>query len=243
MKPVLLLIPGMFNTAAIWDAVRADLAPALDVRIADVLTQDSIAAMAEDAWALVADLPAGATLTVCGFSMGGYVAIELLARHRDRVQAVALVDSAAAIETAETLPLREKTIGALERNFARTVEGIIPFSLNPNSLTNTAWVEGMRRMMHEVGAATAIRQTRAVMARSDHRTMLASLTQSVLVVCGREDKVTPPPLSQELADLIPQAQLVWFDEAGHQTPLEQAPALAQLLQRLALSARPNQEQP
>jgi pimeloyl-ACP methyl ester carboxylesterase len=243
MKPVLLLIPGMFNTAAIWDAVRVDLTPALDVRIANVLTQDSIAAMADDAWALVADLPAGATLTVCGFSMGGYVAIELLARHRDRVQAVALVDSAAAIETAETLPLREKTIGALERNFARTVEGIIPFSLHPNSLANTAWVDGMRRMMHEVGAATAIRQTRAVMTRNDHRPMLATIAQPVLVVCGREDKVTPPPLSQELADLIPQAQLVWFDEAGHQTPIEQAPALAQLLLRLALSARPNQELP
>lgn len=243
MKPVLLLIPGMFNTAAIWDAVRADLEPALDVRIADVLTQDSIAAMATDAWALVADLPAGATLTVCGFSMGGYVAIELLSRHRDRVQAVALVDSAAAIETAETLPLREKTIGALERNFARTVEGIIPFSLHPNSLANTDWVDGMRRMMHEVGAASAIRQTRAVMARADHRTMLASLTQPVLVVCGREDKVTPPPLSQELADLIPQAQLVWFDQAGHQTPIEQAPALAQLLLKLALSTQSHQEMP
>jgi pimeloyl-ACP methyl ester carboxylesterase len=243
MKPVLLLIPGMFNTAAIWDAVRADLELALDVRVANVLTQDSIAAMATDAWALVADLPAGANLTVCGFSMGGYVAIELLARHRDRVQAVALVDSAAAIETAETLPLRQKTIGALERNFARTVEGIIPFSLHPNSLANTAWVDAMRRMMHEVGAATAIRQTRAVMARADHRAMLASLTQPVLVVCGREDKVTPPPLSQELADLIPQAQLVWFDQAGHQTPIEQAPALAQLLLRLALSARPNRELP
>jgi pimeloyl-ACP methyl ester carboxylesterase len=171
------------------------------------------------------------------------VAIELLARQGHRVQALALVDSSAAIETADTLPLREKTIGAFERNFARTVEGIIPFSLHPNSLANTDWVDGMRRMMHEVGAATAIRQTRAVMTRNDHRPMLATIAQPVLVVCGREDKVTPPPLSQELADLIPQAQLVWFDEAGHQTPIEQAPALAQLLLRLALSARPNQELP
>ena len=243
MRPVLLLIPGMLNTTAIWDAVRADLEPALDVRVADVLTQDSIPAMAADAWALVADLPTEASLTVCGFSMGGYVAIELLAGHGHRVGALALVDSSAAIETAETMPLREKTIGAFERNFARTVEGVIPFSLHPNSLANAGWVDGMRRMMHEVGAATAIRQTRAVMARADHRAMLASLTQPVLVVCGREDKVTPPPLSQELADLIPQAQLVWFDEAGHQTPLEQAPALAQLLLRLASSARPDQELP
>ena len=243
MKPVLLLIPGMLNTGAIWDAVRADLEPTLDVRVADVLTQNSIPAMAADAWALVADVPTEASLTVCGFSMGGYVAIELLARQGHRVQALALVDSSAAIETAETLPLREKTIGAFERNFARTVEGIIPFSMHANSLTNTDWVEGMRRMMHEVGAATAIRQTRAVMTRNDHRPMLATIAQQVLVVCGRQDKVTPPPLSQELADLIPQAQLVWLDEAGHQTPLEQAPALARLLLKLALSTQSHQEKP
>ena len=197
--------------------------------------------MAADAWALVADLPTEASLTVCGFSMGGYVAIELLARHGHRVQALALVDSSAAIETADTLALREKTIGALERNFARTVEGIIAFSLHPNSLANTDWVDGMRRMMHDVGAAIAIRQTRAVMTRSDHRPMLATLAQPVLVVCGREDKVTPPRLSQELADLIPAAQLVWLDEAGHQTPIEQAPALARLLLQLALSTQSHQE--
>ena len=48
--PVLLLIPGMFNTRAIWDPVIAALRardPALDIRVVDVLTQDSIAAMAE----------------------------------------------------------------------------------------------------------------------------------------------------------------------------------------------------
>jgi pimeloyl-ACP methyl ester carboxylesterase len=81
------------------------------------------------------------------------------------------------------------------------------------------------------------------MARSDHRPMLATITQPVLVVCGRQDKVTPPPLSQELADLIPAAQLVWLDEAGHQTPIEQAPALARLLLKLALSTQSDQEMP
>ena len=148
----------------------------------------------------------------------------------------ALVDSAAAIETAETLPLREKTIGALERNFARTVEGIIPFSLHPNSLANTARVDGMRRMMHEVGAHAAIRQTRALMKRRDHRAMLATLKIPVLVTCGREDRVTPPTLSQELADLIPGSQLAWIEAAGHQTPLEQAPTLGRLILELVHAA-------
>ena len=239
MKPVLLLVPGMFNTSAIWRPVQEALsthAGAPEVRIADVSTQDSIAAMAEDAWRLVSDLPAGTPLVVCGFSMGGYVAIELLAAHRARIQAVALVDSAANIETPESTLVREKTIAALERNFERTVEGIIPFSLHPDSRSNTVLVDGMRRMMHAVGAPTAIRQTRAIIARSDHCAMLAQLAIPVLVACGRADQVTPPAQSQELARLVPGARLAWIEQAGHQTPLEQPAQLAQLLLALVGAA-------
>lgn len=236
MKAVLLLIPGMFNTAAIWDPVTVYLRGQMELRCANVQTQDSIAAMAEDAWRLVSDLPAGTPLVVCGFSMGGYVAIELLAAHRARIQAVALVDSAASIETPESTLVREKTIGALERNFERTVEGIIPFSLHPDSRSNTVLVDGMRRMMHAVGAPTAIRQTRAIIARSDQRAMLAQLAIPVLVACGRADQVTPPAQSQELARLVPGARLAWIEQAGHQTPLEQPAQLAQLLLALVGAA-------
>jgi pimeloyl-ACP methyl ester carboxylesterase len=235
MTPVLLLIPGMFNTRAIWDpvvdALRAT-GPAPDIRVADVLTQDSIAAMAADAWALVDKLPAGTPLVVCGFSMGGYVALELLATHPGRIQGLAMVDSAAGIETTESTVVREKTIAALVRNFERTVEGIIPFSLHPDSIGNTPLVEGMRRMMHAVGAQAAIRQTRAIIARRDHRALLAALRIPALVVCGREDKVTPPAASHELHRLLPHAPLEWIEQAGHQTPLEQPAQVAAHLRAL-----------
>ena len=233
MKPVLLLIPGMFNTAAIWDALLPLLAPTMDVRIAEVQSQDSITGMAEDAWTQVQDVAPGTVMLVCGFSMGGYVAMELLARHGPHFQGVMLLDTAAQPETPETLVVREKTIAALQRNFERTVEGIIPFSLHPDSLADAARVEGMRRMMHAVGADAAIRQTRAIMARADHRELLSQLTQTVLVVCGQQDQVTPPALSRHLASLIPGAELHWLEDTGHQSPIEQAPRLAQLLLGLA----------
>ena len=236
---VLLLIPGMFNTAAIWRPVLEALrshAGAPEVRIADVLSQDSITAMADDAWALVSDVPAGTALVVCGFSMGGYVALELLAAHPGRVQALALVDSSAAVETPESTVVREKTISALERNFARTVEGIISFSLHPDSLANTALVEGMRAMMHAVGAQAAIRQNRAIIGRRDHRALLRQLALPTLIVCGREDKVTPPAASEELKTLLPHARLEWIAHAGHQTVLEQAPTVARHLLSLVRAA-------
>ncbi|MSQ74372.1 MAG: alpha/beta fold hydrolase [Rhodoferax sp.] len=235
MKPLLLLIPGMFNTTAVWDAVRARIGNALDVRVADVLTQDNIAAMAHSAWDLVADQRPDRPLVVCGFSMGGYVAIEMLAQQGQRVQALALVDTSAAVETAQSLLLRERTISALERNFSRTVESIIAFSLHPKSLAEAACVQTMRQMMHSVGAEAAIRQNRAIMARSDHRAMLSAIRQPVLVVCGREDRVAPLALSQELSELIPHAQLAIVEGAGHQTPTEQGPALAELLLGFILS--------
>ncbi len=226
MKPVLLLIPGMFNTGAIWDPVRQCVGDSAEVRIADVLTQDSIAAMAHGAWQLVADMEPRRTLVVAGFSMGGYVALELLAQHPGTVHGLAMVDSAAAVESEQSMQVRHKTIHALERNFERTVEGIIRFSLHPNSLGNTALVDGMRSMMHAVGAAGAIRQTRAIMARRDHRALLSGLTIPVSILCGREDKVTPPALTEELQTLLPHAHLEWIDDAGHQTVLEQAPTVA-----------------
>jgi pimeloyl-ACP methyl ester carboxylesterase len=237
MKPVLLLIPGMFNTGAIWDPVRAHLDPAVDVRVADVLTQSRIAAMADDAWAQVADLPPGTPLIAAGYSMGGYVLIELLARHASRVGAAAFVDTSAQVETPDSMAAREKTIAALERSFERAVSAVIPFSLHPDHHTRSDLVEGMRTMMHAVGAEAAIRQTRAIMARADHRAMLAQLHMPTLVVCGAQDKVTPPALSDDLAALVPGAERLTLAQAGHQVPLEQPQALAAALMQLITRAR------
>jgi pimeloyl-ACP methyl ester carboxylesterase len=236
VKPVLLLIPGMFNTSAIWDPVRAHLGADVDVRVADVLTQSSIGAMADDAWALVASLPPSAPLIVAGYSMGGYVLIELLARHAGRVKAAAFVDTSAQVETPESLAGRQKTIAALGRNFERAVSAVIPFSLHPDHHDRADLVEGMRTMMHAVGADTAIRQTGAIMKRADHRAMLAQLRMPTLVVCGAQDKVTPPEMSDDLAATIAGAERLTLQQAGHQVPLEQPQALAAALMQLITRA-------
>ena len=236
MKPVLLLIPGMFNTAEVWQSVAALLNDHAEVRIADVLTQDSIAGMAADAWRLLADVPAGTPRIVAGFSMGGYVAIELLASHGASIDAVAFVDTSAQVETAESLQARHRAIAALKLNFALTVEATLLFSLHPDNHTNAKLVDARRRMMHAVGEETAIRQIHAISARANHRVMLSQLRIPVLVACGVEDQVTPPALSQDLADLIPGARLEWIEGAGHQTPVEQPQALAQSLMWLIAQA-------
>ena len=231
MKPVLLLIPGMLNTPAVWAKVVPLLSDEADVRILNVQTQTSIGDMANDALALVADIPVGQPLVVCGFSMGGFVAIELLAARAHKIRAACLLDTSGRPESPESALQRGKTIAAIERDFEKVITGITRFATGVTSKTNIGLVDEILTVMLDVGPSTAMAQNRAIMARTDHRETLSKLNIPVLVVCGKEDLVTPPVLSEELAALIPGAQLEWIEGAGHMVPMEQPAALADLLKK------------
>ncbi len=232
MKPVLLLIPGMLNTPAIWDEVVARLKDHADIRIADVLTQASIADMARDAWTLVDDIAAETPLVVCGFSMGGYVAMDMLVQPRRRLHAVGLLDTSCRPETPEGQLVREKTIVAIERNFAKVVDGLVIFGTHPDSHARVDLMQSLRAIELATGAETTIRQTRAILGRADHRAALARVDVPTLVMCGRGDRITPPELSEELAALIPGARLEWIENAGHMGLIEQPERVAALLTTL-----------
>jgi len=234
-KSVLLLIPGMLNTAAVWRPVIERLKDVADIRIADVQTQATIAAMAKDAWALVQDVSPGTPLVLCGFSMGGFVAIEMLASGSRSASALCLIDSSAQPESPESCVQREKTIVAIGRDFDKVTAGVAQFCTCDQTHDNAALMRETLDIMRSVGAATAIQQNQAIMGRSDHRAALAQLAIPTLVLCGRENKVTPPALSEELAALIPGAQLAWIANAGHMTPLEQPAEIAERLGTLMKS--------
>ncbi len=232
--PVLLLIPGMLNTAAVWAPVAKRLSSHAEVRIANVQTQASIAEMARDAWALVADVPINTPLVVCGFSMGGYVTIEMLAACVRPVGAIGLLDTSARPETPEGALIREKTISAIERNFARMVDNVALLGTSAETQTQPLLMAAIRQTMMDVGPDCAIRQNRAIMDRGDYRDALTRITTPSLVMCGREDRITPPNLSEELASLIPGARLEWIDNAGHMGLQEQPDQVAEYLMKLLL---------
>ncbi|MFC6281956.1 MULTISPECIES: alpha/beta fold hydrolase [Polaromonas] len=232
MKPVLLLIPGMLNTAQVWDGVADRLREGAEVRVANVLTQPSIAQMAREAWTQVADLPPGVPLVLCGFSMGGYVAIEMLAGPARKISALALLDTSARPESPEGAVMREKTITAIGRDYSKVVDGVTQFATHATSREDAALMAQIREVMLGVDSETAIRQNRAIQDRSDHRALLARLDTPTLVICGREDKVTPPVLSEELAALIPGARLALIDNAGHMALMEQPASVAALIKTL-----------
>ncbi|MEY4711277.1 MAG: hypothetical protein RIS88_727, partial [Pseudomonadota bacterium] len=196
MSPVVLMVPGMLNDERIWADVRAAIEGEADVRIAPTARQTTLAQMAEGAWALLDDLPAGARVVLAGFSMGGYVALQMLAQPRRALHGLALLSTSGRPETPEASATREKTLVAMQSDFPKVVEGILKWSTHS---ATPAVADCLRRMMLDLGLPTATAHTRAIQGRSDRREMIQALKLPVRVLCGAQDRVTPPDLAKELS--------------------------------------------
>jgi len=87
-------------------------------------------------------------------------------------------------------------------------------------------------MAQRVGSDGFARQQTAAMNRPDSRDVLQTLHCPALVLCGREDQITPPALSEEMAGLLPgDVELVVVPECGHMSTLEQPIAVAEAFLR------------
>ncbi len=214
----LVLIPGLLNTEDLWrDQVRglADLGNMLVTtaqRDYDNLPEiaDRILDSASDRFALA------------GLSLGGYVAFEILRQAPERIIKLALLDTTARPDTQEKAAQRCETIAqARERGIGHVLNTMLSNLLYAEHARDQDIRERMLRMAQEVGFEAFARQQTAIMSRSDSRTLLPEISCPTLVLCGREDGLTPPELAQEMADRIPNSRLIIVDRSGHLSALEQ----------------------
>ncbi|MEO7854016.1 MAG: alpha/beta hydrolase [Rubrivivax sp.] len=230
-RPVLVLLHGLLNDDRVWQPVAQQLGDRADIRIPNLRRQNTMTQMAADAWASVADVPAATPVALAGFSMGGYVAQQMLADAPRAVAGLALIDTSCRPEAADNIPLREATMAGLRRDVNAETLAIMRRGVHASHLGDAALIELGQRIMLDVGAEAAIDQLHAIIDRADHRALLATLTMSTLVLCGRTDQVTPLERSQEAAALIPGAVLAIVELAGHWAPLEQPEEVAQHMRR------------
>jgi pimeloyl-ACP methyl ester carboxylesterase len=59
-----------------------------------------------------------------------------------------------------------------------------------------------------------------------------------LVFAGRKDLFAPPEVQERMHELVPQSEIVWFEEGGHMLPAEEPQAIAAgMLEFMARRAR------
>lgn len=173
--------------------------------------------------------------TVVGLSMGGYVALALWRRHRERIDGLLLADTRA---EADDEAARERR--------AKLAELVRERGTNALLLQPPKWVrdgserwEAVKAMVRRQPAEAIAQGSIAIGGRASSLEVLPSIDVPTSIVVGAEDAITPPAMSETMAAAIPGATLEVIPHAGHLSNLD-APdafdrAMRDLVRRVARS--------
>jgi pimeloyl-ACP methyl ester carboxylesterase len=224
-RPALILLPGMPLDAALWDHQVRHLGDIATPQVVELADCPSIAAMADK---VLAQAPE--RFAVAGLSMGGYVALEILRRAPERVERLALLDTNARPDTAEATATRREAVAlARQGRYGQVIRAALPRLIHPDRLADDGLVRSVLAQMERVGVDGYAREQEAIINRADSRPGLAAIRCPTLVICGRQDILTPPALHEEMADAIPGARLVLIEDCGHLSAMEQPQAVTALM--------------
>jgi pimeloyl-ACP methyl ester carboxylesterase len=221
----LLALPGLLNDERLWRSQAADLLPEHPLTS---FAQTAHASMAELARAALARAPAE-RFALAGLSMGGYVALEIIRQAPGRVIALALLDTNARPDSPEASEGRRKAIAQSASDFEAVIEGLVPKLFHPARVGDRPIVDLFKTMARDVGRDGFVRQQLAIIDRVDSRPTLKQIRCPTLVLCGRDDALTPLELHEEMAAGIAGSQLVVLDDCAHMSPLEQPRRVSEAL--------------
>lgn len=225
--PTLLLLPGLLCDAALWAAQAEALSDIADIRIADLTRADTVAGMARHALDGMPD-----RFAVAGLSMGGYVALEIMATVPERVERLALLDTSARADTPEQVRRRQGLIALADRGqFKGVTPRLLPMLIHRKRVEEAALTGIVMGMAERVGKDAFLRQQRAILGRPDRRPLLPRIHAPTLVVCGDDDELTPVELSREIAAGIAASRLTVVPDCGHLSTLERPEAVNAAMRR------------
>ncbi len=217
MTEPLVLLPGMMCDARLFGPQIAALSADTPVMVAPITQGERIEEIASG---LLDVLPR--RFALCGLSMGGIVAMEVLRRAPDRVSRIALLDTNPLAETPQMAAAREPQIVAAR---AGRMLDVMREEMKPNYLApgdaKTDVLNLVMDMADSLGPEVFVRQSRALQRRPDQQSTLRKCKVPTLVLCGAHDALCPVKRHEFMAELIPYARLCVLENAGHLPPLEQ----------------------
>ncbi len=159
---------------------------------------------------------------VVGHSLGGAIAQTFGLTYPERTAGLGLVGTGARLRV---LPAILEGV-LIPAEFDKTMEFVVDYSYAPGL------DDEMRRRAEEDFRACPPQVTHDDFAACDAFDIMARVSEiraPTLIVCGRQDRLTPIKYSEYLASKIPNARLVLVDGAGHSVMIEQPEAVNQAL--------------
>ena len=164
---------------------------------------------------------------VCGLSLGGVVALAMHATAPGRCASLILADSFAVHPDGQAI--HDRSVAASSEFGIRGLAEARADSLLGSHASAEVRAEVIATMSGIDPAAYALGAAAVWLA--DQRERAAAVRCPTLILCGSEDRITPPSLSEQLKDIIPHAALVEIAGAGHLSNLEQPAIFNRVVER------------
>lgn len=203
------------------------LRPHSDVAVADFSRLASLEDMARSALAL-----REGKLVVIGHSMGARAALEMVRLAPERIERLALLDTGTHPRREGEETTRQVLVDlAYREGMAALADRWLPPMVDEARSSDRVLMEPLRAMVMRATPEQHERQIRALLDRPDARPLLPSISCPTLVMVGRQDRWSPLAQHEEIAALIPGAELVVIENSGHMSPAEQPEAVSQAFLR------------
>lgn len=160
---------------------------------------------------------------VCGLSMGGFISLNAIERFPERFVGLILCDTQCIADSPEVKAKRYKTIDEINANGASGFnEGFVKSVFSKHSLENKKGLVDQLSTVVFANTDHIIKQGLTALAeRSETCSSLGRISTPTMILCGREDTVTPLMQSIHMRASIEGALLHVIGQAGHVSNLEQ----------------------
>lgn len=243
--PVVLFIHGFPLNKSMWNTQFEALKPthrviAYDVRghgNSEAGTEDfSIELFVEDLLGLMDTLQLDQVI-LCGLSMGGYIALNAIEKYPERFSGLVLSDTQCLADTPEAIEKRMTAIESIREKGAELyVEQSIQNLFAAASFdTKQMEIDSVKEMMSKTTAQSMCNTLHALSVRKETCSKLSELMVPILILVGKEDKITPPKVARLMFDKTQNSALIIVAHAGHlaniENPLEFNKQLMQFIDR------------
>lgn len=168
---------------------------------------------------------------ICGLSMGGYIALNAIKRYPNRFSALILSDTQCIADSPKVKAKRYEAIKEInEKGVTNFNEGFIKNVFHEDSIANKPeLVEQLRTVVNSNSQHIIAQGLVAIAERSETCSILNKITIPTLIICGKEDAVTPLERSKFMNKEIDGSILHVINNAGHVSNLEEPAKFNKLL--------------
>lgn len=160
-------------------------------------------------------------VTICGFSMGGYITFAFYELFPQYVDSLILVDTKVKSDNREQKENRNLAIEGIKKEGVNYFIRVMPQRLlSGKSLQDNNIFEKVKRMILRQKGDNLINALIAMRDRKDRSYILENINVKTLFICGSEDPITPPNEMEEMSRRVKNSLFFVIEGASHLSNME-----------------------